>query len=161
MHSHWAYLGISILLATCVSARIDSSGDAGYAPEDYQICNYTATYDSLGDLNLDLAESGVDSIMLDPLFTPKGTMRTDCVEYYALDALINMLQTAYNNYTVVDDGYDKEFGYYITYMQNLVPEVLQGSFMFDTANATDTMNMAPVGPGMACKIYPLASKFVP
>ena len=68
-----------------------------------------------------------------------------------------MLDAAYSDYKSVDDGYDREFGYHVTYMKKLVPAVLGNSFMFDEAHATRAMIMPPLGPGMQC-IYDTLSK---
>lgn len=62
-----------------------------------------------------------------------------------------MLDVAYNNYTVVNKGYDEEFDFYIKYMKKVVPSVLDNSFMFDTSNETPTEAIPPMGPGMKCK----------
>ena len=169
--SHWVRLGISALLCAFVSALatprdnaaplqlrkqpIDDSGNAGYAPENYTVCDYSVKYDSLFDLDAAITESGLLAAVAP--FTPGigkltggGTLRSDCVAAYALHALIIMMDTAYGNYTSVNDGYDKEFGYYIKYMEKTVPEIIDNVFMFDTSKATATEAMAPVGPGMKC-----------
>ena len=62
-----------------------------------------------------------------------------------------MFDTAYANYTDVNNGYDDQFGYYVTYMQKLVPAVLDTQFMFDQASASDQDGFYPLGPGMNCE----------
>ncbi|KAG9603067.1 glycoside hydrolase family 6 protein, partial [Aureobasidium melanogenum] len=93
--------------------------DDNYEPEDNNPCDYDLTFDNLEDLNA--ASDG---------------LRAECLAAYALDTLITMLDTAYDNYTSVDDGYDEEFEYYVTYIQKLVPSVLDNSFMFDNKKST-------------------------
>jgi chitinase len=102
--------------------------------DDYEQCYYDRTFDSLDDLNA--ASDGLS---------------VECVAAYALDTLITMLDEAYNNYTSVNDGYDEEFKYYVTYIQDLVPKVLDNSFMFDRASQTNQMAIPPPGPGMQCE----------
>lgn len=36
-----------------------------------------------------------------------------------------MLETAYNNYTNVNNGYDELFGYYVKYIERITPVTLQ------------------------------------
>lgn len=61
---------------------------------------------------------------------------------------------AYDNYTAVNDGYDEEFGYYVTYITKLVPSVLDKVLMFDRADTTNTMSIPLPGTGMQCKHEP-------
>jgi chitinase len=109
------------------------SDDNGYREEDLQLCDYTRKFDTLDDLS-----------------AATDVLRSDCIDFYALQTLITMLDAAYGNYTSVNDGYDEEFGYYVTYIEKLVPSVLDNSFMFDEAHATTTGNIPPAGPGMQC-----------
>ena len=108
---------------------------------DYEACDYSVSYETLDDLNADITGK---------LSEARGTIRSDCIAVYALDALITMLDTAYKNYTDVNKGYDEEFGYYIKYMEKLVPSILDNSFMFDTSEDTPTMAMSKMGPAMKC-----------
>jgi chitinase len=108
--------------------------DDNYGPEDYTPCDYTTTFANLDDLNA--ASDGI---------------HVECFAAYAMGTLITMLDTAYDNYTSVNDGYDEEFLYYVTSIKNLVPSVLDKSFMFDRANETETENISPPGPGMSCE----------
>lgn len=106
--------------------------------DDFQMCDYTLTFKNLDDLN-----------------ARAGQYRSDCVAKYTLDVLIAMLDTAYNNYTSVNDGYDKEFGYYVTYMKKLIPSVLDNSLMFNQSATGEYANMPTVGPLMTyfdCKV---------
>ncbi|KAK3690963.1 Glucan endo-1,3-alpha-glucosidase agn1 [Vermiconidia calcicola] len=171
MHGRWVCLGTSALLyaftsglatprdlpalAELLDQLVDDPGNAGYAPEDYAVCDYSLEYDSLFDLNAAIASSALTATTgpfaeTAGTLAGGGTMRSDCVSAYALHALINMLNTAWANYTSVNDGYDKEFGYYLKYMEETVPEIIDNVFMFDTSTGTilQTFMMPPVGPGM-------------
>ncbi|THY23807.1 glycoside hydrolase [Aureobasidium pullulans] len=109
----------------CTAPPPDSDPDTtaddndDYLPEDYIPCDYTRAFSDLDDLNA--ASDG---------------LRTECLAAYAMSTLITMLDTAYDNYTSVNDGYDEEFGYYVTYVKKLVPKVLDTSFMFDMKKST-------------------------
>lgn len=118
--------------------------DAGGNAQDASaLCDYSVSFDKLADLQDAInAPSGSSKA--------KGTMRTDCIAAYALETLINMLDTAYHNYTVVNDGYNKEFGFYITYMKDVVTSTLNDAIMFDVSNANSNEEIAPLGPGMQC-----------
>lgn len=88
---------------------------------------------------------------LDDLNAASDGLQVECLAAYAMSTLISMLDTAYNNYTSVNDGYDEEFGHYVTYIQKLVPTVLDKSFMFDVASETPQEVITPPGPGMSCE----------
>jgi chitinase len=107
-----------------------------YDPEHYIGCDYTKRFADLDDLN-----------------AFSDGLRSECLAAYAMETLITMLDTAYDNYTSVNDGYDEEFGYYVKSIHNLVPGVLQNSFMFDMANSHSWTTTPPVGPGMSCEYY--------
>ncbi|GLI79232.1 glucan endo-1,3-alpha-glucosidase agn1 [Penicillium ochrochloron] len=120
---------------TYASNGTGSEVDSGY-DDDYQLCDYSLTYDSLEELSSAAAD-----------------MRTDCVGFYTLQVLIKMLDTAYDNYTNVNNGYDEMFTYYVDYMNDLVPQILDTSLMFvgDGGNpdGTESVGAAPVwGEGM-------------
>ncbi|KAJ5238541.1 hypothetical protein N7468_003160 [Penicillium chermesinum] len=92
----------------------DGSGDE-IDPDldfDYPACDYSQTFSDL-----------------DALSAASGDMRVDCLAGITLQTLTTMLQTAYDNYTDVNNGYDELFGYYVTYMENLVPTVLENELM--------------------------------
>lgn len=110
----------------------DADDDDNYLPEAYTPCDYYLTFDNLDDLN-----------------AASGGLRVECLAAYALDTLITMLDTAYDNYTSVNDGYDEEFGYYVTYIKKLVPSVLDTSFMFDKKKSTGGVPYP--GLGMSCE----------
>ena len=121
------------------------------------MCDYTVTFDTLADLNLAIATSELSSPITGSVKS-KGTMRSDCIAAYALGALINMLDTAYNNYTVINNGYDTEFGFYVTYMRKTVAFALDNSFMFNTSDPATADVIAPLGPGMKCMCTELPHK---
>lgn len=60
------------------------------------------------------------------------------------------MTTAYNNYTDVNQGYDDVLGYYVTYIKQLVPDVILHNLMFDW-NASPTDRPLANGPGMQCR----------
>ncbi|CAD0113390.1 unnamed protein product [Aureobasidium uvarum] len=109
----------------------DPDGDGFGGDEDFEVCDFSKTFKNLDDLSA--AADG---------------LRSDCIAVYTLETLITMLDAAYANYTSVNDGYDEEFGYYVTYIKKLVPAVLGNSFMFDESHATKYMAIPPVGTGM-------------
>ncbi|KAK5111586.1 hypothetical protein LTR85_011815 [Meristemomyces frigidus] len=106
--------------------------DDDFGDSNYQSCDYSLLFNNLDDLN-----------------AAAGGLRTDCISVYALETLITMLDTAYANYTTINDGYDEEFGYYVTYMENLVQPTLDTSVMFAANLSTDTMEISVAGPGMS------------
>lgn len=108
--------------------------DDNYAPEDYIPCDYTKTFHNLDDLNA--ASAG---------------LRSQCLAAHAMQTLITMLDTAYDNYNSVNNGYDNEFANYVTYVKKLVPTVLDKSFMFNVAKETLYEPISPPGPGMSCE----------
>jgi chitinase len=119
---------------------IGSAIDSGYDDDDdddYTACNYTITFDSLDDLS-----------------AAAGNLRSDCVAVYTMQVLIDMLDTAYDNYTNVNNGYDDLFGHYVTYIDKLVPQLLEDAFMFNiTSDDEDWKNeglLPELGYGMDC-----------
>lgn len=105
----------------------------GFDGSDYQPCDYSKTFSSLDDLSA-AAES----------------LPSECVAVYSLQVLIDMLDVAYQNYTDVNNGYDDLFGYYVTYMENLTPEILRDNFMFNASTTGAYSNYLNVGYGMNC-----------
>lgn len=87
-------------------------------------CDYTKKFASLDDLS-----------------AAAGDLRPDCVAIYTLQVLIDMCNAAYQNYTNVNQGYDELFGYYVTYIDKLIPAILPSEFMF---NLSTTGAYAPV-----------------
>ncbi|KAH2378148.1 hypothetical protein KXV98_005294 [Aspergillus fumigatus] len=47
-----------------------------------------------------------------------------CMPMYAMQVLMDTLNTALRNYTDVNNGYDENFGYYVKYLRGMVPEVI-------------------------------------
>ncbi|EPS35046.1 putative alpha-1,3-glucanase [Penicillium oxalicum 114-2] len=103
----------------------------GAGASDFEVCDYSKTFSSLDDLA-----------------TAASGLRTDCIAVYSLQVLIDMLDTAYENYTNVNSGYDALFGYYVTYIENLVPVVLLGDFMFNMSTTGPFANIPNTGYGM-------------
>lgn len=56
------------------------------------------------------------------------------------------------NYTDVNNGYDEMFGYYVTYMKKLVPQVLSNNFMFNLSTTGKYANVPDPGYGMDSKL---------
>lgn len=61
-----------------------------------------------------------------------------------------MLDTAYTNYTNVNNGYDDMLGYYVKYMMKLVPTILSDDFIFNISTTTQWETMLNLGYGMNC-----------
>ncbi|KAJ6032219.1 glycoside hydrolase [Penicillium herquei] len=100
--------------------------DSGYDDDStLTVCDYSLTFDSL-----------------DAIYDAAADYRQDCMAVYTLEVLINMLNTSYANYTNVNQGYDDLFSYYVTYMDDLVPEILNDDFFFNTS-ATGTYASQP------------------
>lgn len=59
-----------------------------------------------------------------------------------------MLDTAYTNYTNVNNGYDDMLGYYVKYMMKLVPTILSDDFIFNISTTTQWETMLNLGYGM-------------
>ena len=104
---------------------------------DYQPCDYSKTFSSLDDLS-----------------AASGDLRTECIAVYSLQVLIDMLDVAYQNYTDVNSGYDALFGYYVTYIEDLTPEILKDNFMFNASTTGQYSNYLNVGYGMNCMSIP-------
>lgn len=68
-----------------------------------------------------------------------------------------MLEKAYDNYTNVNHGYDELYGYYVTYIEDMVPTLLNEDFMWNFSSSGQ-YGMAPnIGTGMKCKCSPFHS----
>jgi len=117
-------------------------GDTGFDDTDSFVpCDYTLSFSNLEAVN-----------------AASGGLRADCIAIYTLQALIAMLDTTYANYTSVNDGYDAEFGYYVTYSTKLVQPTIDDTVMFDSNDTTETMAISVPGPGMSCMfLSPLTS----
>jgi hypothetical protein len=92
---------------------------------------------------------------LDNLSTASENLRSNCVAAYTIKVLIDILDMAYTNYTDINNGYDAMFGYYVTYIEHLVPEILKAAFMFNISNSGtnwDNIGDLPnLGYGMRCE----------
>ncbi len=80
----------------------------------------------------------------------QGLIRSDCIATYTLQTLMSMWDTAYANYTDINNGYDDLFGYYVTYMENLVPAMLENDFMWNMSITGFNAIVPTVGSGMNC-----------
>lgn len=111
--------------------------DDGFDPEDWEPCDLTLTFSDLDDL------SG-----------KAGGLRSDCVDIYTLQVLMDMFQKALDDYNNVNNGYDEMFGYYVTYMKKLVPNVAAEAFIFNATQDPKYATAPTVGFGMNCKWRP-------
>ena len=92
---------------------------------------------------------------LDELVAASGDMRSDCIAVYTLQTLITMLNTAYDNYTNVNSGYDDLFDYYVTYMEDTVPTVLDTVLLMEGDGVNTGNGAAPkFADGASCKNGP-------
>ncbi|MCJ1310400.1 hypothetical protein MMC25_004064 [Agyrium rufum] len=126
------------LNGTCGDNPSDLGDDGVWASEGFVACDYSRTLSSLDDLN-----------------SAAGGLRTDCLAVYTLQVLIDMLNTAYTNYTNVNSGYDEIFRYYVTYMEKLVPQVAANEFMFNSSTIGQYATFPNVGFGInyfSCKL---------
>jgi hypothetical protein len=69
-----------------------------------------------------------------------------------LDTLIWMLDTAYDNYTDVNNGYDEMFDYYVKYIEKVVPSVLENAFMWNMSITGSNQLIPEIGPGFNCTV---------
>lgn len=81
-----------------------------------------------------------------------------CIAQMTLDTLVKMLDVAYDNYTDVNNGYDEMFGYYVTYIEKIVPAVLENAFMWNMSITNQNALVPEIGYGMQCK-YPSLPSF--
>ncbi|KAJ5662800.1 hypothetical protein N7507_003531 [Penicillium longicatenatum] len=93
-----------------------------------------------------------------------GAIPDHCVAQMTLDTLMSMLNTAYENYTDVNNGYDGMFEYYVKYIEKVVPSVLTNAFMWNMSTTTNNNQIIPDrGYGMPyfnCR-FPEQDDFVP
>lgn len=90
-----------------------------------------------------------------------GEVPDHCVAQMSLDTLLQMLDTAYHNYTDVNNGYDDMYGYYVSYIKKVVPAVLTNAFMWNMST-TEADHLVPdIGYGMQCTLFPTTSKSRP
>ncbi|KAL3477790.1 glycoside hydrolase superfamily [Aspergillus californicus] len=137
--------------------------------EWYDSLNFGGSVDWAVDLNRtygnngtgDLQETGDDWPEFDPcpdIFFPSlagleaavdsGGIADYCLAPLTLGTLLWQLQTAYDNYTDVNNGYDEMFEYYVKYIEKVVPSVLTYSFMWNWSITEDTQVIPEIGYGM-------------
>lgn len=83
-----------------------------------------------------------------------GIIPKHCAAEKTLDTLLWMLDAAYNNYTDVNNGYDETFGYYVKYIESVVPAILENAFMWNMSITKDTEIVPEIGYGMNCTFLP-------
>jgi chitinase len=76
---------------------------------------------------------------LDDLLKAEDGMPALCVAQATLQTLMTMMDKAYANYTDINNGYDDVFPYYVTYMNKLIPEIIENAFMWNMTT-TDAKN---------------------
>ncbi|KAL3462744.1 glycoside hydrolase superfamily [Aspergillus heterothallicus] len=76
-----------------------------------------------------------------------GAIPDHCVAQMTLDTLMWMLDTAYDNYTDVNNGYDEMFEYYVKYIEKVVPSVLENAFMWNMSITGSNQLVPEIGPG--------------
>jgi chitinase len=107
---------------------------------DYPSCDFSQSFNTL-----------------DELHAASGGMRSDCVSVFTLQTLVTMLNVAYDNYTDINNGYDELFDYYVTYMEKLVPTILETELMMtdDGGSQAKLSSVSPkFGEGASCKKSP-------
>ncbi|KAK6223391.1 hypothetical protein LQW54_000509 [Pestalotiopsis sp. IQ-011] len=70
-------------------------------------CDYSLSYATLEDLD-----------------GASGSWPAECLSYYMLGTLNNLLSEALDNYTSVNDGYDSVYNYYVKAVKNEIPSAL-------------------------------------
>ncbi|KAJ5088757.1 glycoside hydrolase [Penicillium angulare] len=106
-------------------------GDEASSPldDDSHLCDYSKV---------------ADYSTLDELWADAGDMQTKFPSVYTLQTLVTMLNIANDNYTNVNKGYDELFGYYVTYMEDLVPTVLDTELMMEGDGKTSGQSTFPI-----------------
>lgn len=120
--------------ASAADTDPDSETDEAILYAQAQLCNFDRDFGSIDEI-----QAASDSLS------------TPCIAIHTLQVLSDMLSTAYDNYTSVNDGYDAEFGYYVTYMKNLIPGVLSDQLMFNISATGQYDDFAILGNGMNCE----------
>jgi GH18 family chitinase len=94
---------------------------------------------------------------LDDLVAVAGKYSVYCAEIYAVQTLSNELIGAMANFTNANNGYDTLFGYYVKYIRDMVPGVLQ-TFMETSDGPGIKYFTCKTGAGVSvsCPFGPLA-----
>ncbi|KAL4739555.1 glycoside hydrolase superfamily [Aspergillus similis] len=103
--------------------------------------------------SLDALEAAVD----------KDSFPDYCLAPLTMNTLLNRLQTAYDNYTDVNNGYDEMFEYYVKYIEKVVPSVLTYAFMWNWSITEQNQLIPEIGYGMEyfdC-VFPEQEEVVP
>ena len=61
-----------------------------------------------------------------------------------------MFNIAISNYTNVNNGYNRLFGYYVTYIEKVVPYMLTNAFMWNISITGAYQPFPEIGYGMQC-----------
>jgi chitinase len=109
----------------------------------------------------DLSCPNTTFAMLEDLQQAQASLPDYCIPRITLETLVTMLDTAYANYSNVNNGYDEMFGYYTTYMMKLVPEILADAFMWNMSTTGENALVPNVGYGMLRKSSACLSPALP
>lgn len=101
---------------SAVAAYIDDAGQKSYTCDD----DDTSTACALS-WACDLSQSYAT---VDDLDSAVSTYPEQCMPYYVVDTLYNILTASMDNYTVANEDYDKYFGYYQEYVRDMVPDAI-------------------------------------
>jgi hypothetical protein len=105
-----------------VASWIDIDSDDQSAPSDS--CLYSETPDN------DCFDPGTLTVLCDPTLTysslealqsASSTLPSVCLDGYAIQVVMDMLNEALNNYTNVNNGYDDVFKYYVEAVKGMIP----------------------------------------
>ncbi|KAI0120607.1 hypothetical protein BJ170DRAFT_600500 [Xylariales sp. AK1849] len=107
-HPFWSVLGAS-LDDYSTEPHFCADDDTNAACFASPKCDYALSYATLEDLD-----------------AASGSWPAECLSYYILGTLNNLLSKALDNYTSVDDGYDSVYNYYVKAVKNEVPAALAG-----------------------------------
>ncbi|KAI0191619.1 hypothetical protein F4808DRAFT_476023 [Astrocystis sublimbata] len=129
----------------------NGTGDAEEAGDEwppYEPCP-DKHYDTLGDL-LDAQNS--------------GSVPNRCVAQMTLDTIGRLVDKSYKDYNDVNNGYDEMWGYYVKYIEKIVPDTLSYAFMWNMSSTPEKQRWPNRGFGMNdyfdCK-FPEEKDFVP
>jgi hypothetical protein len=142
----------SLLALDGVTAPYDTIPDA-VVPDDadwavWNLCIFICQYGACVcmDEELDPAcDFSLSFPSLDALSAASSKYSDFCNTVYALDVLINDANTVLTNYTAINTDYDSLFGYYVTYVHDMIPSALNKYLYDDTGLAHFTCYFSATG----------------
>jgi chitinase len=93
------------------SSADNGDQDANIIP----ICPWTKSFATLSDLN-----------------TAAPGMSMVCVEWFALDVMLKMVDDAQSRYNDINNGYDDKFNAYIRYIKAMIPVAIDQLMQYDS-----------------------------